>query len=293
MKYPMTKNLKTTSPAKTLAKLKKLFGPPPVLSSEDRKAYDTIMARFMECLEPRDFIEQMFVKDLTNSTWDVRRYSRHMSLVIEREHQRHQDMEEKRRQKERKLKSAIAEQLDAAKEASRAKETEHVGETGRAEQADHAGAPTTQFERKLELEWVIDSSIPDVDEIVLAPAEECDHAKALQSGIDYFEQLDHLRSVAIARRNDVLRQIDFYRQGLGQHLRRVSDEIIDAVFSETRSTRRRPLPALMWVCNDVSKKGGGQPDERPQKLRAAHHRRQGTREPQCTPAWARRIQQQG
>ena len=119
------------------------------------------MTRFIECLEPRDFIEQMFVKDLTDSTWDTMRYSLHKTLVIEREHQRHQDMEEKRRQKERKLKSAIAEQLDAAKEASRAEEAEDVGETGPAEQADQAGAPTTQFERKLELEWVIDDSVPD------------------------------------------------------------------------------------------------------------------------------------
>jgi hypothetical protein len=223
----MTKTLKTTT--KTSAKLKKLFGPPPVLSSEDRKAYDTILAQFLECLKPRDFIEQMFVKDLTDTTWEIRRYTRHMNLVIEREYQRHQDMEENRRQKERKLKSAIAEQLDEAREASREKEVE--GETGPAEQADYTGKPTTQFERKHELEYVIDGLVPDVKEILEAPAEERDHAKALQSGIDYFEQLDHLRSVAIARRNDLFRQID-YRQG--QHLRRVSDDIIDAEFNETQ-----------------------------------------------------------
>ena len=64
----MTKDvIKTNSPASNFAKLKKLFGPPPVLSSEDPKAYDTIMARFIECLKASDFIEQMFVKDLTDA----------------------------------------------------------------------------------------------------------------------------------------------------------------------------------------------------------------------------------
>ena len=230
----MTKIFQANSLANTVAKLKKLFGPPPVLSSEDPKAYDTIMTRFIECLEPRDFIEQMFVKDLTESTWDIMRYSLHKTLVIELEHrsleEKRRQLEEKRREKARRLKADIAERVEARK----AKEAAKTGETKQAEQADQAGAPTTQFERKLELEWVIDGSISDVDEIVQAPAEELDHAKALQSGIDYFEQLDRLHSVAIARRNDTLRQIDFYRQGLGQQLRRVSDEIIDAEFSETK-----------------------------------------------------------
>ena len=38
----------------------------------------------------------------------------------------------------------------------------------------------------------------------------------------------------MARREDVLKQLDFYRQGLGRHLRRVSDEIIEGEFSETQ-----------------------------------------------------------
>ena len=80
---------------------------------------------------------------------------------------------------------------------------------------------------------MIDSTVDEVDDIYLVPADEIDHAKALESGIDYFERLDHLLGVAMARRNNVLAQIEFYRQGLGQRLRRVSDEIIDGQFSET------------------------------------------------------------
>ncbi len=53
---------------------------------------------------------------------------------------------------------------------------------------------------------MIDSTVDEVNDI-LGPADEVDHARALQSGIDYFEQLDDLLGVAIDRRNDVLVQL--------------------------------------------------------------------------------------
>jgi phenylpyruvate tautomerase PptA (4-oxalocrotonate tautomerase family) len=224
----MTKDLKNASVAKDLAELKRLFTPP-VLTSEDLKTYYTIMARFLECLKPRDFVEQIFIKDLTDSTWEIMRYSRHKTMVIEREHERHLEIQAKRRQEERKMKAAIAERV-----AERAKAAEQAGETKEAEPGAQAGAPTSQFERKLELEEVIDGTVSDVDEILDGCADELDHAKALQSGIAYFGQLDRLMSVQVAQRNDVLEQIEFYRQGLGRHLRDISDDIIDGEFSETK-----------------------------------------------------------
>ena len=80
---------------------------------------------------------------------------------------------------------------------------------------------------------MIDDKKLDCDDILNGDPDEFDHAEALQSSIKFFEQLDRLLSVSIARRNGALAQIDFYRQGLGQRLRRLSDEIIDAEFKET------------------------------------------------------------
>ena len=76
------------------AKLKELFGPPPVLSSEDPKAYDAMLARIIKSLKASDFIEQMLSKDLTDVTWELKRYSRHKALVIERQYREQQEMEE-------------------------------------------------------------------------------------------------------------------------------------------------------------------------------------------------------
>src|SRR5262249_30399130 len=143
----MAKDLKNGSVAKDLTELKKLFTPP-VLSSEDLKTYCTIMERFLECLKPRDFVEQMFVKDLTDATWEIMRYSRHKTMVIEREHERHLEIQAKRRREERKRKAAIAEAIRAKAAAKQA------GETKAAESGEQAGAPTSQYERWLELDEV-------------------------------------------------------------------------------------------------------------------------------------------
>ena len=46
---------------------------------------------------------------------------------------------------------------------------------------------------------------------------EFDHADALERGIDYAERLDKLLNAATARRDDVLRQLERYRDGLSAH----------------------------------------------------------------------------
>jgi len=38
----------------------------------------------------------------------------------------------------------------------------------------------------------------------------------------------------MARRDDILRQFDSYRQGLGRHLRQVTNNIIEGEFLETK-----------------------------------------------------------
>ena len=70
----MPKAVQIAAPEKILAKIKKLFEAP-VLSSESLKDYYSIMLSFIECCRPRDAIEEMLIVDVTNSTWEARRYS--------------------------------------------------------------------------------------------------------------------------------------------------------------------------------------------------------------------------
>jgi len=209
----------------TPAKYTKLFGAAPVLTSESLSEYENRLMYLDDSIRPRGFLMQMLVKDLADVTWEIKRIASHKTMVIEREHQRHEEMEAQRRQKQRKLQLALAEHLKE----SQGKEAEQVDE---AKQADKATGDVTQFERAVELDAVVSKAPADIDEILHEPADEVAHAKALESGIDYYERLDRLESVARARRDDLLEQIEFYRQGLGSLSRRASDEIIDADFSE-------------------------------------------------------------
>ena len=218
----MAKDLQNASFTTDFAELRDLFGPPAVLIIEDLKAYDAMLALILKSLKASDFIEQMLGKDLTDATWEMKRYSRHKALVIERQYREQQEMED-------------AEEADETEEAEQVEESAAVegAQSEQVEEVKPAGAPTTQFERMLELAEVVDSVVPDCDEIILGPVEELEYAAALEKSVNYYERLDRLHNIAMARRDDILRQLDFYRQGLGRHLRQVSNDIIEGDFLET------------------------------------------------------------
>jgi hypothetical protein len=66
-----------------IAELEKLFGPSPVLSTEKIGSYYGITSCFLRDLGPRDFLEKMFVRNLTDFTWEAIRYTRYKTVGID------------------------------------------------------------------------------------------------------------------------------------------------------------------------------------------------------------------
>jgi hypothetical protein len=66
-----------------------LFGSAPILKSEDDAIYWNCMQRFVECVEPQDIIEWLWVKDVVDLSWEILRLRRlKIDLVeIDRENQ--------------------------------------------------------------------------------------------------------------------------------------------------------------------------------------------------------------
>jgi hypothetical protein len=58
------------------------------------------------------------------------------------------------------------------------------------------------------------ASLKEIEAVMLQSPTEFNHAEALEHGIDYAERLDKLLNAATARRDDVLRQLERYRDGL-------------------------------------------------------------------------------
>jgi hypothetical protein len=208
----MTNEVQTASRAVDSVQLKKLFGPEPVLSTESVEAYNAIVTLCLDSVRPRDFMEQLLTKDVVDASWEIRRYMWHKCLGIERKCRARIEYQEK----------------SATEEAERR-------EQRLARQQETAKNLKTEQERVYELQYNIDESVDDVDKILLRKPEELDHARSLEEGIEFHEKLDRLLNASVARRNNALEQLERYRNGLGQQLRGVSQEIIDAECSEAET----------------------------------------------------------
>jgi hypothetical protein len=201
----MSKELQNRATILNSAELKELLGPAPVLTTENAKAYDEILSRLMLCYAPRDFMDQLLIKQLADSTWEIMRYMRHKTLGIER-------------------KSRQSRELQALRAKTR---TERISKLRGDRQ------PATEIGRLYELENTVENTVADVDEILENPEEELQHARALEENVAYYLQLDQLHNAAIVRRDDTLEQLERYRNGYGRRPRKASGEIIDAEFNDS------------------------------------------------------------
>ena len=51
-----------------------IFGPPNLLTEEDPAAYELLRTRVLSKLNPPDIIEEMYAHDVTEFTWEIRRW---------------------------------------------------------------------------------------------------------------------------------------------------------------------------------------------------------------------------
>jgi hypothetical protein len=194
----MSKVVNPIAPDSRLAELNELFGEPPVLPhSENIAAYQEMLRRFIECFEPQDFFETVLMKDVADGTWEAARCGRHKVLLLDRRYRDRREAEVKRRKEWAVKKTELAKRVAAAK-----------------------AEPATEPEDAL------DHLVDECDAILLEPATELDHNRVLEATLVYLEKLDKAQMIALAKRDMALRQLEWYREGLGRRLRVVSDNFI-------------------------------------------------------------------
>src|SRR5262245_8187174 len=64
------------------AEIAYIFGDTPVLSTENRQAYDAPTTQLVLEWKPRDIIEWMFVRDLADTSWEILRHRRAIANVF-------------------------------------------------------------------------------------------------------------------------------------------------------------------------------------------------------------------
>ena len=220
----MSQELQKKTAATDLTSLARLFGPANVLSTEDSNAYEEIMHRLMEHFRPQDVMEQMQINDLAIANWEMRRMKRHMNMAIERKVRSHRELEANR------LKQSA---LNKAKLAA-----------------------TKKGEPPFNPEDVLAGLVNEVEAILNWPTDELDHARALEEGREYYEWLNKRYMEAMATRNEVLAQFERYREGLGHLLRQVSNDIVDAEFTDAElQPKQVAAPAASAVAAPVKPDG--------------------------------------
>jgi hypothetical protein len=53
-----------------------IFGPPPLLDGESQEVYETLLARVTGTVNPKDIIEEIWVRDIVDLVWDIPRLRR-------------------------------------------------------------------------------------------------------------------------------------------------------------------------------------------------------------------------
>lgn len=66
-----------------------IFGPAPILDSEDSEAYEFLVARLYADLKPADIVEEGYLQDIAYWTWEIRRWRRMKVCLIETERVKH------------------------------------------------------------------------------------------------------------------------------------------------------------------------------------------------------------
>jgi hypothetical protein len=197
-----------------------LLGPPPILSSEDRKDFEEIFRLVAQCVGPRNMVEVIFLWHFVCASWLIKRYGRHATVSIERQAQEtlkfHAERAKLRQQRK----------LDREN-----KEVEKLVQTP----ADVAYL--------VRLENNFDAMVTETDAILEGTTER-DHNKALQHGIVLQEQYNALIISQTAIRNESLEQLELFRKGLGQMASEATEKILEGECTEVEDLLHEAAPSI-------------------------------------------------
>jgi hypothetical protein len=176
------------------------FGAPPLIQGENPADYQALLKRVSVAVRPRDFLDEIWVRDIVDLYWEMLRL---------------------RRLKAGLLNASMGDGLRAV--------LGSLMSTG-------SSSLTTQA---LVQSWINGSpdSRKKVEQSLAAAGFSMDvvAAAALSKKLDEFERIDRMITSAEARRNNALREIDRHRATLGAALRAAVDEVEDAEFTDVET----------------------------------------------------------
>jgi hypothetical protein len=197
MRSPIAKPRTRSAEPRYRAKRLALFGRPPLIEGENSAAYDELLGRISAVVKPTDILEHIWLQEVVDLVWEILRLRRLKANLMAAT--AHQGLE-------RVLKPLL-------------KESE-ILEILPPEVSPKPGSPKIQRPSK---RWISSLRLRglSVDAVM---------ARTLSVNLDVIERIDRLITIAEARHNAALRELDRHRAVLGQDLRGAALEVEDAKF---------------------------------------------------------------
>lgn len=181
------------SSSKTFSRLD-LFGPPPLLEGEDEAAYDETIARMSSAVRPADFLEEIWVRDLVDLTWNIMRLRRIQSAFLA------DKMWDDFNEEASSLAEADPELMEGTKEQK--EEMKRLLDSDSELSWEARVAKYPRANEKFQELWESAKSTLDMDVI---------QAKIIVDELDKIERIEHLIMAARQRFDAVVREIDRHR----------------------------------------------------------------------------------
>jgi hypothetical protein len=80
--WPETSDLSTSSKQIVERPGPGAFGPPPLIEGEDAAAYNQLYARVSAAVKPKDVLEEIWVRDVVDLTWETLRMRRFKAKLL-------------------------------------------------------------------------------------------------------------------------------------------------------------------------------------------------------------------
>jgi hypothetical protein len=213
-----------------------LFGPPPILAGEEETAYDELMGRVYAAIKPVDVIDEMLIADVVASEWEFLRWSRlKLSLLqacatkglqgflngkLDYELYRERFVEDLTEILQDNLPEDETKAVDSVNEilSSINLHMDWVIDKARAARAEELVNEYVRHES---------GAVALIDDLLAKAGMTIDAliVPHLEKQLEYIERVDRLTTIAEARRNASLREIDRRRSALAEKMRRSMQEI--------------------------------------------------------------------
>jgi hypothetical protein len=205
----MEKKLPSNSTSRALNRIS-IFGPPPILEDEDSAAYDELLARVSGDVKPTGVIEEIWVHDVVDLTWEILRLRRVKTNLLASA-----------------MPAALERTLAPLIPRRRPSKSEKVTDFPSLNLNFTPGPPSPQ--EKLTKKWAArnPSAVNRVSKL-LASANitmETVIANAFVDKFDQIERIDRFIMIVEGRRNAAFREIDRHRTTLAHSLRQTIRDV--------------------------------------------------------------------